>query len=119
MTKERALVKAQQYRWWADIRKEKLEEMYKESRYLMENFDWTEPVKVGHHSERRHRKMFEKRNNLMQKIADTQAIIKRFLEKADNLERFANTHKGDAEKRHQANRDLFDQMFKTGDVISY
>lgn len=117
MTKERALQKATQYRIWADKREQLLKTLETQNSLFLKSFDWTEPIKIGHHSQKRHQKMFELRNSKMEKIIELEKSIKRMREKASNLEIFANTNKGDAEKRRQQQRDANDQKIKVGDIV--
>ena len=117
MTKERAKQKAILYREWATKRQEKQKALEENHFKWTKDFDFTEPIKIGHHSERKHRKIFEKRDNEMRAIIENEKVIKRMLEKAENLESFANTNKGDAERKRETQRELADSVFKKGDKI--
>lgn len=118
MTKERALMRAKQYRMFAEKRKEKGVAMQRAHSEWTYHFDFTEPVKIGHHSEKRHRKMFDKRDNEMRAIIENDKMIARLLEKADNLEIFANRNKGDAENKRQVQREIADESVKVGMVLN-
>lgn len=117
MTKDRARTKAAQYLLWADGREKKLAAMRENFNRDYGSFDWTEPIKIGHHSERRHRKIFERRDSFFRTTIDLEASIKRMREKAENLLIFANTNKGDAAKRHQERRDAISKILEVGQEI--
>jgi hypothetical protein len=69
---------------------------------------WTEPIKVGHHSEQRHRNLRARLSALM----DKQYVLGRdaaaLREKADRLEQQGARVKGDADARRQRARTLRD-----------
>lgn len=117
MTKERALQKAKLYREWAEKRTVKGKSMEDAHFKWTHAFDFTEPIKIGHHSEKKHRAIMEKRDNEMRSIIENDKIIKRMLEKAENLERFANTNKGDAERKREEQRAKVDTLFKVGSNV--
>lgn len=60
---ERARRKAEKYNEWADSRHRKGDEWYEKSKEGHEFLRLAEPIKVGHHSEKRHRALIE-RNHL-------------------------------------------------------
>lgn len=117
MTKQRALQKAKQYREWGNKNLEKAKDIYSKYHEEMKNFDWTQPILKGHHSQTKHEKIYERRNKIHETVNELEAKGKRMLEKADNLERFANTNKGDAEKRREEMRNALDKVLKVGDTI--
>jgi hypothetical protein len=117
MTKERALQKSKQYREWGQKNLDKAKEIYSKYCEEMKDFDWTQPILRGHHSQRRHEKIYERRNSIHEKVNELEAKGKRMLEKAENLERFANTHKGDAEKKREEKRKELDEILSVGDTI--
>lgn len=117
MTKERAKQKAIKYREWAEKKELKLREMEKQHLNFLNNFDWTEPIKIGHHSQRKHEKMFEKRESQMRKIVEMSLSISRMREKAENLDLFASRNKGDADRKRQALREDNDTKVKVGDIV--
>ena len=117
MTKDQARIKAQKYREWGNKKIAKAKEIYANYREEMKEFDWTQPILRGHHSQKRHEKVYERRNAIHEKVREMEAHGKRMLEKADNLEHFANTNKGDAEAKRQAQREANDQNIKVGDII--
>jgi len=114
MKKERAAVKAKQYREWASKAEEKAGELYERYLDFARSFDWTEPIKMGHHSQRRHERMFEKRDAMRHKILELDKKAKRFREKADNLEAFANRNKGEAERKREKERNTNREWLEVG-----
>lgn len=114
MTKERAKVKAGMYLEWADKAEAKSKELLETFHTQYKDFDWTQPILIGHHSQRRHEKVFEHRDSVMRRSIELDAKAKRFREKAENLLQFANTNKGDAERKRQAKREEVDAIVKVG-----
>ncbi len=58
-TQERALKKAEKYRDWQDSANKRADEFYKKSNKDRDFLRLGEPIKIGHHSEKRHRKIIE------------------------------------------------------------
>jgi hypothetical protein len=114
MTKERARQKALKYLEWADLADKKREALSKTWYATYKDFDWSEPVKLGHHSQKRHEKMFEKKDSFFRKQIELEKKAERFREKADNLNRFANTNKGDAQRRKEQERLIMDSVVLVG-----
>jgi len=117
MTKDRARYKAAKYREWAAKASAKSVEVHQQLREDYKHFDFTQPILVGHHSERRHRADRERYNNKMQLVFDLENKAKVFLDRAANLEQFANTNKGDAERRREAERQANDKFIKVGSKV--
>jgi membrane protein involved in colicin uptake len=117
MTKERARQKAAKYLEWAELAEKKAEALSKQFYETYKDFDWTEPIKIGHHSQRRHEKVFEKRDNFFRVQIELEQKAKRFKEKAENLTRFANTNKGDAEAKREAQRQEMDKIISVGSRV--
>lgn len=69
---ERARQKAQKYSGWSDSAAEKSNAAYRASNKHSEFLSLGEPIKIGHHSERRHRKMIEDANRNMGKSVELQ-----------------------------------------------
>jgi len=67
---ERAKLKAQRYSEWADSAAKKSDDAYRDSNKHSDFLSLGEPIKVGHHSERRHRKMIEDANRNMGKSVE-------------------------------------------------
>ena len=120
MTKKYALRKAARRREWADIAEAKAKVLQAEYDSDPRSNDWafwSEPIKIGHHSERRHRRAREALNNKKQRIFDLLDRAKLHREKAEHLERFASTHKGDAERRRQSQREKNDTQIAVGSRV--
>jgi len=64
---ERARLKSERYESWASSASEKSDQAYKASNKHSDFLSLGEPIKVGHHSENRHRKMIEDSNRNMGK----------------------------------------------------
>lgn len=73
-----------------------------------------EPIKTGHHSERRHRKLIERANNSSARAAKE-------VNKAQKLRRAAQHTtaqiKGDAAKRDEVRREIASETISVGDLI--
>lgn len=117
MNKEYARQKAQKRLEWAKIAEKKAEKLQYEINIFMEHHDFTEPIKLGHHSQRKHEKLFEKRDSMMRKLIELDNKAKEHRTKAENLLIFANRNKGDAEKRHAEQRELADKQYSAGSPI--
>lgn len=114
MNKDRARQKAEKYFEWADKAEAKAKEIYDGFKSTYKDFDWTQPILRGHHSQRRHEKVFERRDSVMRKSIELEEKAKRFREKANNLLHFANTNKGDAERKRQVIREQADLLVRVG-----
>lgn len=117
MTKDRAKWKAQKYREWAEIAKRKQLTMLEQCSVEFKEFDWTEPVKLGHHSQRRHEKMFERRDAKQQKISELETKIRMYERKARHLDIFVNRNKGDAMREAEKYRKEVDSWLKLGMMV--
>lgn len=117
MTKERARIKAALYLKWAEAAESKARAIQEQFEKDYKDFDWTEPIKIGHHSQRRHQRVFEKRNRVMRSIMDLEAKAKSHRSKSANLTEFANRNKGDAERKREEIRQKLDAEIKIGQVV--
>ncbi|NJM80668.1 MAG: DUF3560 domain-containing protein [Flavobacterium sp.] len=68
--KEYALKKAERYQLWADARQKKANDYYQASQEGKDFLVLAEPIKIGHHSEKRHRGLIEKNWNRMGKSVE-------------------------------------------------
>lgn len=119
MTKERARVKAEQYLDWAERAEKKAQDIEALLNSTSEMKDWnfwTQPIhnNAGGRSLQRRK---EQLRSKMVKVVELQEKAKRHREKAENLQRFANTNKGDAERKRQTLRDELDSVLKIGDRV--
>ncbi|OQP67685.1 DUF3560 domain-containing protein [Niastella populi] len=117
MTKDRARIKAAQYVNWAAIAEKKSKEIYDSFQKVYGDFDWTQPILLGHYSQRSHEKVYERREAMHNKINILYAKAKRFREKAENLLNFANRNKGDAEVKRIVQRAIADTKITVGSAI--
>jgi hypothetical protein len=69
-TQERAKAKAAKYINWAASAGKQSDEYFTRSNKDADFLKLGEPIKVGHHSEKRHRKIFEERDNNMRKCVE-------------------------------------------------
>ena len=67
---ERAKLKSAKYDTWSNSAANKADQAYQASNKHSEFLSLGEPIKVGHHSEKRHRKMFEDANRNMYKSVE-------------------------------------------------
>lgn len=117
MTKDRARKKAEQYLEWAEKAEAKAKSLQDNFDKIYGDFDWTQPVLLGHYSQRKHERVFETRNSVFSQIAELEKKAKRHREKAENLQAFADRNKGDAEKARQEQRDLSDELYTVGSRV--
>ena len=80
-------------------------------------FDWTEPIKLGHHSQRRHERMFEKRNSYMRKLVEFGDKAKYWRNKAENIMIYKTVVKGDAERKRAKEREELDSVLNIGSRV--
>ena len=67
---ERAKRKAERYENWSSSAAKKSDQSYDASNKHSDFLSLGEPIKIGHHSEKRHRKMIEDANNNMRKSVE-------------------------------------------------
>jgi len=67
---ERAKRKAEQYSNWASLAESKSNLYYEASKEGADFLVLAEPIKIGHHSEKRHRALIERNNNRMAKCVE-------------------------------------------------
>ena len=77
----------------------------------------TQPVLVGHHSQRSHEKMRERWRRNMDKEFTLRHEAKKLEQRADSMEKHAASVKGDAEARRVREREELDKVIKVGDVV--
>ena len=74
-----------------------------------------EPVKVGHHSERPHRKLLDRAQTKMTKRCKEYSYANELIDRADSMQKAAI--KGDAENARDKKRAAFDEKFKEGSIV--
>lgn len=87
---ERAKNKAGKYGDWAESAENKSTEYWERSNKDADFLRLGEPIKVGHHSERRHRKIIEQANTNMGKCVELSNKAKEHEDKADYWAKRAN-----------------------------
>ena len=87
---ERAKLKAEKYGNWADSAQEKSDQKYKDSQEGKDFLVLAEPIKVGHHSEKRHRALIERNWARMEKSVEFRNKAKEHEKKAEYWAKKAN-----------------------------
>lgn len=67
---ERAKAKAERYRNWSESAENKSDALWKASEEGRDFLSMGEPIKVGHHSEKRHRALIDRNHNRMDRAMD-------------------------------------------------
>lgn len=120
MRKEAAKAKAHKRIAWAEVAEKRATEirtsLSSDERYKDFAF-WSEPIKVGHHSEGKHRRTRDAYNNKEKKIFELLDKAKGHRSKAENLLTFANRNKGDAETARDKKRNIADKRYMVGGSI--
>lgn len=80
---ERAKQKAERYQRWATSRDKKSNDYYNASSEGKDFLSLAEPIKVGHHSEKRHRALIERNHNRMSKSVENSKIADQHESKAE------------------------------------
>jgi len=87
---EYAKAKAERYKSWANAREKKSNEYYEASQEGKDFLVLAEPIKIGHHSEKRHRALIERNWNRMSKSVENTKIAEQHESKADYWSSRAN-----------------------------
>lgn len=88
---ERAKLKAEKYGNWADSAQDKSNQKYEESQEGKDFLVLAEPIKVGHHSEKRHRALIERNWARMEKSVELRDKAKEHEKKSEYWAKKANT----------------------------
>lgn len=80
---ERAKQKAERYQSWANSRDKKSNDYYKASQEGKDFLSLGEPIKIGHHSEKRHRALIERNHNRMAKSVENSKIAEQHESKSE------------------------------------
>jgi hypothetical protein len=86
-TRERRERRAERLREWSDKRKAKLDSQFKAAHNHLAGIEPGQPILVGHHSEKRHRRAIEKHDNALRKAFESKDLAESMASRADNLER--------------------------------
>ena len=78
---------------------------------------WSEPIKIGHHSEKRHRNLRAKLERKMSKGAEVLREIEQRSQRVEHLENTTARIAGDAERQRQVEREALDKVISVGSVV--
>lgn len=115
---ERLNRKINRWKYSVQIREKKIDNLHAAIEPYNDYAFWTEPIKIGHHSERRHRNLRDRLTNKMRQAADTAGEIDQLQSKIEHWERNGAVVKGDAERKRQAVREKLDAMIQKGSIVS-
>lgn len=87
---ERAKAKAERYQMWAKSAENKSNQLWEASHEGRDFLALGEPIKIGHHSEKRHRALIERNHNRMSKAVEVGKKVEQHESKADYWNRKAN-----------------------------
>ena len=87
---EYAKAKAERYQNWSAARESKANEFYQASQEGKDFLVLAEPIKIGHHSEKRHRALTNRNWNRMAKFVENSKLAEQHESKADYWTRKAN-----------------------------
>lgn len=87
---EYAKQKAARYQQWADAREKKSNQYYEASKEGKDFLALAEPIKIGHHSEKRHRALIERNWNRMGKSIEESRKAQEHVSKAEYWEKKTN-----------------------------
>lgn len=87
---ERAKAKAERYQNWASAAENKSNALWEASNEGRDFLALGEPIKIGHHSEKRHRALIERNHNRMSKAVEIGKKVEHHESKADYWARKAN-----------------------------
>lgn len=82
--------KAERYKKWSESAENKSTQYWEASHEGRDFLALGEPIKIGHHSEKRHRALIERNHNRMAKSVEQTKIAEQHESKADYWERKAN-----------------------------
>lgn len=82
---ERQQAKLERYEELAQRRKRESQERYKHSKSLSDCIPFGQPILVGHHSEKRHRRDIKRIQNSMDKSVELQKKAEHYEKKAENI----------------------------------
>lgn len=87
---ERAKAKAERLQQWAANAKKKSNQYWEASKEGADFLVLAEPIKIGHHSEKRHRALIERNHNKMAKCVEFSDKSKEYDERSEYWEKQAN-----------------------------
>lgn len=83
--RERLERKLQKRQEWAEGRKAKADAAYKAARAIVGNIPMGQPVLIGHHSEKRHRRDLERADNAMGRMVESSKMAEHHTSKAGGI----------------------------------
>jgi hypothetical protein len=114
---ERANRKAARLRLWADSAERKADkERDKHSGYTEDYAFITQPILIGHHSQRRHENLRARISRQMEKEMEFRQLAQSYRERADRLEQGVRVA-GDAEARREQKRAENDKSVQIGTKV--
>jgi hypothetical protein len=113
---ERADKKADQLRSRADKKMKTAEEHQRRGDAINKQWEFGQPILVGHHSEKKSRRDHEKAWNQLEKFAENYKESQELSDRADRVQSSVSV-KGDAEKRRQARREQIKANLKIGTKV--
>lgn len=87
---ERAKAKAERYQKWANAAESKSTQLWEASSEGRDFLALGEPIKIGHHSEKRHRALIERNHNRMSKAVEVGKKVEQHESKSDYWAKKAN-----------------------------
>jgi hypothetical protein len=87
---ERAKAKAERYQNWANAAESKSNQLWEASSEGRDFLALGEPIKIGHHSEKRHRALIERNHNRMSKAVEVGKKVEEHESKSDYWSKKAN-----------------------------
>jgi len=86
---ERAKGKAERLAGWAENAQKRSDKHWEDSKEGRDFLSLGEPIKVGHHSESRHRNLIERNNNRMRKSVEEQSKVEEYIQRVEYWEKRA------------------------------
>lgn len=84
--RERRLERAERLREWAEKRAARSDGNFRRAHDLVKDIPLGQPILVGHHSERRHRRTLERSDNAMRAAVQDQRLAENMASRAANIE---------------------------------
>lgn len=87
--RDRRLARAERLRDWAEKRARRSDANFSRAWNLVKEIPLGQPILVGHHSEKRHRRTLERSDNAMRAGVESQRMAESMSSRADNIEQAA------------------------------
>ena len=115
---ERAQRKADRRIAWAESREKKAETAGKIAESLGSVIPFGQPILVGHHSERGHRRLIERIQVASRNESEHFEMAEKHRQKANNILKYQTRVAGDAERARQIEREKLDQVISVGSRVT-